>query len=228
MLTNGNYKGKRAHQVLKQCVEVVLDNAELSSFDFLVDFDRLRSLKIKDIDVRSLNMLENKESLTSLMLVGTAIQNIDFLATLPNLRRLVLVGNPSIKDYSVIYKLKSLRDLTIDKSVKLDGNIEGVSVHVGDEKMIAFAGVSPLAAFKSPQRFISKIYNVDKNHYVSIPPVCSEQAMKDLFETVEKSETYFIESAKDIFESLKRIDIKKAKNKNPDLIAEMKDILEWG
>ena len=179
MLTNGNYRGRRAHQMLTQCAEVVLDNVELSSFDFLADFDKLRSLKIKDVDVRSLNMLENKESLTSLMLVGTAIESIDFFATLPNLKRLVIVGNPNVKDYSVLYKLRSLKDLTIDKSVKLDGDIEGVSVRVGDEKMIAFAGVSPLASFKSPQRFISKIYNADKNHNVSIPPVCSEQAMKD-------------------------------------------------
>lgn len=72
----------------------------------------------------------------------------------------------------------------------------------------------------------AKIFYLQEDMWIEAES--TEQAMKDLFETVEKSETYFIESAKDIFESLKRIDIKKAKNKNPDLIAEMKDILEWG
>ncbi len=63
-----------------------------------------------------------------------------------------------------------------------------------------------------------------------IQAIDTEKAIQDLTETAEKSMLHFVKSFNDISQSIDKIEdyIPDAGKNNPDLIDEMKDILEWG
>jgi len=74
----------------------------------------------------------------------------------------------------------------------------------------------------------AKLFYMQENMWIEA--IDTEKAINDLCNTAEKSMLYFVESYNDISASIKNMNnyIPEAKEKNPKLIDDMKDILEWG
>lgn len=74
----------------------------------------------------------------------------------------------------------------------------------------------------------AKIFYLQEGMWIEAE--ATAQAMEQLYAVAEKSAEYFVESCKDISERVEHIgDIApEAERKNPGLIDEMKDILQWG
>lgn len=74
----------------------------------------------------------------------------------------------------------------------------------------------------------AKIYYLQENMWIEVED--TEKSLDELYKTAEKSFAHFISSWNDIEESLEniqKIDIEKIEEKNPNLIQDLRDILEW-
>lgn len=75
---------------------------------------------------------------------------------------------------------------------------------------------------------IAKLFYMQEGMWIEA--VDTEKAINDLCDTAEKSMLYFVESCNEISENIESIDnyVSGAKDKNPELVNDMIDILEWG
>lgn len=76
---------------------------------------------------------------------------------------------------------------------------------------------------------VSKIYYLQEDMWIEATD--TEKAVDDMCQTAEKSMIYFVESWNDISDNLEKIqnvNIDQVNEKNPGLVDDLKDILEWG
>lgn len=76
---------------------------------------------------------------------------------------------------------------------------------------------------------VSKIYYLQEDMWIEATD--TEKAVDDMCQTAEKSMIYFVESWNDISDNLEKIqnvNIDQVNEKNPGLVNDLKDILEWG
>ena len=76
---------------------------------------------------------------------------------------------------------------------------------------------------------VCKLYYLQEDMWIEV--VDTEKAINDICSTAEKSMIYFAESWNDIsmrLNNIRKIDINKIENKNPGLVDDILDILEWG
>ena len=167
---------KRQYQSLTDCEQVILDDVNVTNVDFLKNFTNMWMLRIRNVDINSLQAIAGNEKLQSVLLIGTAVKDLSVLSTLPNLRDLVLGDNPNVANFDVLHNLKALEYLTIDESVPRGEGFENVRLRVmkRDEQI----NLDFRLDRRSPQRLISKIYN---KNYITLPPVCSKAAVDEFY-----------------------------------------------
>lgn len=76
---------------------------------------------------------------------------------------------------------------------------------------------------------VCKLYYLQEDMWIEV--VDTEKAINDMCSTAEKSMIYFAESWNDIsmrLNNIRKIDINKIEDKNPGLVDDILDILEWG
>ena len=119
---------------------VVLQNNNITDFNFLENYKNIHYLKIANNSVDDWKFFSSLKNLQRLDLRYTNIVNLDFIKDIKDLRALCLCENNKVLDYSAIYDCKSLeivamtnyetQYIDIDKLKQANKNIY---VYIGEE-----------------------------------------------------------------------------------------------
>lgn len=119
---------------------VVLQNNNITDFNFLENYKDIHYLKIANNSVDDWKFISSLKNLQRLDLRYTNIVNLDFIKDIKDLRALCLCENNKVLDYSAIYDCKSLeivamtnyetQYIDIDKLKQANKNIY---VYIGEE-----------------------------------------------------------------------------------------------